>query len=175
MRTLVLLASVALAACTASIVTKSEAPATHTAPPPPVASGIAASSHSDADVKLVQEKLGVPADGVWGSRSAAAMSKYQRDNGLPVTGLADNATLVQMGLAEPVESPALASRHADVVTTDAEAMSAMTSAGYTNITNLVHRGHVWRADAVDANGVSVVIVCHARNGSVNVDTGTGTD
>jgi len=64
-----------------------------------------------------------------------------------------------------------APHHADVVTTDAEAVAAMTAAGYTDITNLAHHGRVWRADALDASGAAVVIVCHGRDGRVNVDTG----
>jgi len=61
--------------------------------------------------------------------------------------------------------------HTDEVTTDDQALAKMTAAGYTSITNLVHHGHTWKADALDSVGAAVVIVCHARDGSVNVDTG----
>lgn len=40
-------------------------------------------------------------DGIWGPRSAAAMSELQRDLGLPVTGLPDAATLEAITLAPP--------------------------------------------------------------------------
>jgi peptidoglycan hydrolase-like protein with peptidoglycan-binding domain len=74
---------------------------------PPMESGIAASPHSVADVTNVQQKLSDaglyhgPMDGQWGPKSAAAMRSYQQKNGLPVTGMADHATLVKMDLAQP--------------------------------------------------------------------------
>ncbi len=60
-------------------------------------------------------------------------------------------------------------RSPDTVTTDDEALAAMTAAGYTNIANMVHHGHIWKADATDTVGAAVVIVCHGKDGRVNVD------
>src|SRR5690606_4170291 len=42
-------------------------------------------------------------DGIWGPRSAAAMSDLQRELGLPVTGLPDAATLEAMTAPPPSE------------------------------------------------------------------------
>jgi len=82
---------------------------THAPTPPPAQSGIATSSHQSADIAAVQRKLGVKDDGVWGPKSIKATKDYQRDNGLPITGQADAATLDRMDLtaSEPVTtSPA---------------------------------------------------------------------
>jgi peptidoglycan hydrolase-like protein with peptidoglycan-binding domain len=73
----------------------------------PMQSGIASSPHSVADVMNVQQKLrdaglyNGPVDGQWGSKTIAAMRSYQQQNDLPVTGVADHATLVRMDLAQP--------------------------------------------------------------------------
>lgn len=93
---------------------------TSKAPPPPSAaravepapSGIEPSSHSAGDVSDVQRKLSDsgfyhgPFDGKWGPASSAAARDYQRAHNLPVTGLADHATLVSMGLQQPDSPPA---------------------------------------------------------------------
>ncbi len=65
-------------------------------------------------VKSVQELLarqrydvGV-VDGVMGRKTGIALENYQRDHGLPMTGRIDNATLLAMGLIQPlpaVQSP----------------------------------------------------------------------
>ena len=43
------------------------------------------------------------ADGVIGPKTRRAIKRFQRTNNLPVTGRADDATLVALGLAQPQE------------------------------------------------------------------------
>ncbi len=53
---------------------------------------------SGKPVKILQEKLGVDADGVFGPGTDAALRKYQEDNALAVDGIAGPDTFAQMGL-----------------------------------------------------------------------------
>jgi peptidoglycan hydrolase-like protein with peptidoglycan-binding domain len=53
-------------------------------------------------VRRLQEKLGVEADGIFGSGTEAALKKYQQDNGLKVDGIAGPDTFAQMGLFDLV-------------------------------------------------------------------------
>jgi peptidoglycan hydrolase-like protein with peptidoglycan-binding domain len=53
-------------------------------------------------VKRLQEKLGVEADGVFGSGTETALKKYQQDNGLKVDGIAGPDTFAMMGLYDLV-------------------------------------------------------------------------
>lgn len=49
-------------------------------------------------VRLLQEKLGVDADGIFGGGTEAALKKYQQDNDLAVDGIAGPDTFNSMGL-----------------------------------------------------------------------------
>ena len=42
-----------------------------------------------------------PVDGVFGPRTAAALMSYQRDNGLPTSGVLDDQTRRSLGLGSP--------------------------------------------------------------------------
>lgn len=53
-------------------------------------------------VRVLQEKLGVTADGIFGKDTEAALLKYQRDNGLSADGIAGPDTFTAMGLYELV-------------------------------------------------------------------------
>ena len=53
-------------------------------------------------VRLLQEKLGVDADGIFGPGTDKALRDYQKDNGLAVDGIAGPDTFAQMGLYELV-------------------------------------------------------------------------
>lgn len=53
-------------------------------------------------VKRLQEKLGVEADGVFGSGTEKALKDYQQANGLKVDGVAGPDTFSQMGLYDLV-------------------------------------------------------------------------
>jgi hypothetical protein len=68
--------------------------------PPDDGAGSKAGS-SDVSVADIQRKLGVPADGVYGRRTRAAVRRFQRRHGLPVDGIAGPETLAALGLAEP--------------------------------------------------------------------------
>ena len=48
--------------------------------------------------KQIQKALGIKADGVFGPKTKRAVKRYQRRNGLKVTGKADTATLRSLGL-----------------------------------------------------------------------------
>jgi cell wall-associated NlpC family hydrolase len=52
-------------------------------------------------VKAVQQRLGVPADGVYGHATARAVRRYQRTHGLRVTGRVNRPTKRALGLAAP--------------------------------------------------------------------------
>jgi len=53
-------------------------------------------------VRILQEKLGVDADGIFGAATDAALREYQSDNGLQVDGIAGPDTFMSMGLMELV-------------------------------------------------------------------------
>ena len=51
-------------------------------------------------VKILQQKLGVPADGDFGPGTETALKDYQKANGLQVDGIAGPDTFAEMGLHE---------------------------------------------------------------------------
>jgi hypothetical protein len=53
---------------------------------------------SGASVAAIQRALGLPADGVYGRRTRAAVKRFQRRRGLEVDGIAGPATLAALGL-----------------------------------------------------------------------------
>lgn len=53
-------------------------------------------------VRLLQEKLGVDADGIFGAGTDRALREYQTSNGLAVDGIAGPDTFANMGLYELV-------------------------------------------------------------------------
>jgi len=61
---------------------------------------------SGASVRVLQSKLGIPADGAFGPQTEAAVRAFQRSHGLPVTGLVGPLTRAALGEtgAAPTES-----------------------------------------------------------------------
>lgn len=57
---------------------------------------------SGEPVRILQGKLGVNADGIFGQGTEAALIQYQTDNGLSADGIAGPDTFTQMGLHELV-------------------------------------------------------------------------
>ena len=53
---------------------------------------------SGEPVKMLQEKLGLAADGAFGPKTEEALKAYQKSNGLKVDGIAGPDTFAQMGL-----------------------------------------------------------------------------
>ena len=53
-------------------------------------------------VRRLQEKLGIDADGIFGSGTEGALKDYQKDNGLKVDGIAGPDTFSHMGLYDLV-------------------------------------------------------------------------
>src|SRR5882762_301758 len=53
-------------------------------------------------VKILQQKLGVTADGQFGPGTEKALKDYQQNHGLAVDGIAGPDTFAQMGLYELV-------------------------------------------------------------------------
>ncbi|MCB4769377.1 peptidoglycan-binding protein [Ancylobacter sp. Lp-2] len=51
-------------------------------------------------VKILQEKLGVPADGQFGSKTEEALKAYQKEHGLSADGIAGPDTFAALGLYE---------------------------------------------------------------------------
>ena len=67
-------------------------------------------------VVALQNKLGVPADGVYGPRTRAAVRRFQARSGLTVDGIAGPATLRALGLS-PATAPATAAADGGDATT----------------------------------------------------------
>ena len=63
---------------------------------------------SGEPVKVLQAKLGVTADGIFGPGTETALKEYQKKHGLAADGVAGPDTFTQMGLYELV---LLAPRH----------------------------------------------------------------
>ena len=57
---------------------------------------------SGEPVRILQGRLGVTADGIFGAATDEALRKYQADNGLEVDGIAGPDTFTAMGLHELV-------------------------------------------------------------------------
>jgi hypothetical protein len=57
------------------------------------------SSAAGYDVKAVQRKLGIPADGVAGPQTRRAIKRFQKRNGLTVDGVVGPQTLAALGLS----------------------------------------------------------------------------
>jgi hypothetical protein len=55
------------------------------------------------------------------------------------------------------------------VQTDAQAVAALTAAGFTGITDLAHHGRMWKATATEANGTVCHVVVHGRNGGIVIE------
>ena len=55
-----------------------------------------------APVKILQTKLGVPADGEFGPATETALKAFQQSNGLAVDGIAGPDTFLKLGLGELV-------------------------------------------------------------------------
>lgn len=73
---------------------------------PAVAAPLKPGSRGPA-VKALQQRLGLPADGIYGRATARAVRRYQRRNGLKVTGRADAATRRALGIAAPAPAPTI--------------------------------------------------------------------
>jgi peptidoglycan hydrolase-like protein with peptidoglycan-binding domain len=59
-------------------------------------------------VKRIQRAVGVRADGIMGPQTRRAIRRFQRANGLAVTGRADDATLIALGFVEQSDDRTLA-------------------------------------------------------------------
>jgi hypothetical protein len=66
----------------------------------PVAPGV----QSTGNVRALQQKLGVKADGVYGPRTRAAVKRFQRAHGLSVDGVAGPQTLAALGVTTSASS-----------------------------------------------------------------------
>jgi len=69
---------------------------------PPGAGGTGSGSSSatgGASVSAIQRALGLPADGVFGRKTKAAVRRFQRRHGLDVDGVVGPATLAALGLS----------------------------------------------------------------------------
>jgi hypothetical protein len=57
------------------------------------------STRAGGSVVALQKALGIPADGVYGPQTAAAVRTFQRNHGLAVDGVAGPATMSAMGIS----------------------------------------------------------------------------
>jgi hypothetical protein len=72
-------------------------------PAPPSAAAERQSAGRDGTVAAVQRELGLPADGVYGRRTRAAVRRFQRREGLTVDGVIGPQTLEALGVSEDAE------------------------------------------------------------------------
>ena len=79
-------------------------------------------------VKKLQEKLGVSADGVFGSGTEKAVRDYQQKNGLVADGLAGPATLAHMKLFKEIGADAVRASQVPASSAQPPASSAATPA-----------------------------------------------
>src|SRR5699024_10490826 len=85
----------------------------------------------------VQQALGIPADGIYGPQTRAAILRYQRTHGLLADGIAGPQTLAALGIAAGrTESQALATRAS---TNTTGAASATAGAGTSTTSALLAR------------------------------------
>jgi peptidoglycan hydrolase-like protein with peptidoglycan-binding domain len=73
------------------------------APPDGGASAGTAAPAGDVSVAAIQSALGLPADGVYGKRTRAAVRRFQRRHGLTVDGVAGPETVAALGLGGDAE------------------------------------------------------------------------
>ena len=111
----------------ASAVAAGGALAQQTTPP---SGGGASASTGGASVAAIQRALGLPADGVYGPRTRAAVRRFQRRHGLTVDGVAGPQTLAELGLsgadaAAPSDSAADPAGAASGSTPDASASATL--------------------------------------------------
>jgi peptidoglycan hydrolase-like protein with peptidoglycan-binding domain len=69
-------------------------------------SGGGSSTRAGGGVAALQQALGIPADGVYGPQTAAAVRAFQRNHGLAVDGVAGPATMGALGLSGSAQSTA---------------------------------------------------------------------
>lgn len=84
----------------------------------------AASTAGGYDVKAVQRKLGITADGVVGPQTRRAVKRFQKRNGLTVDGVVGPQTLAALGLTGEKAAPAEESDGAKTTESGASAPSA---------------------------------------------------
>ncbi|HHU09115.1 MAG TPA: cell wall lytic activity [Intrasporangiaceae bacterium] len=75
-----------------------------------VLTGTVRYGHRGANVRLVQAKVGVKVDGVFGRQTVAAVKRYQSANGLVADGIVGAKTAAKMGLRAGSTASAPASR-----------------------------------------------------------------
>lgn len=86
------------------------------------------------NVKLLQKKLGIKADGVFGKDTYNALIKWQKANGLPADGIAGKSTLTKMGLygSSSTKTPTTPTTSNSSDRKITSAVSFRSSAGYGN-------------------------------------------
>ncbi|HEX2105449.1 MAG TPA: peptidoglycan-binding protein [Solirubrobacteraceae bacterium] len=94
-------------------------------PPPPSGGTAPQSSAKGGTVAAVQRALGLPADGVYGPRTRAAVRRFQRRHGLTVDGVVGPQTLAELGISTEPDDEAAAE---PASTTGAAAPSGAASA-----------------------------------------------
>ena len=75
-------------------------------PAPPSGAAAAPAGAQNATVSAIQQALGLPADGVYGRHTRAAVRRFQRAHGLMVDGIAGPQTLAALGLRNASEPDA---------------------------------------------------------------------
>jgi hypothetical protein len=132
-------------AVVASAVAAGGALAQETAPP---SSNGASTSGATGGVSVatIQGALGVPADGVYGPRTRAAVRSFQRRNGLAVDGIAGPQTIAALGLSS---AP---SQSTDTTTADQSGGSAPDASAGATLARIAQCESGGNPTAVSADG-----------------------
>ena len=83
----------------------------------------ATSSQAGYDIKAVQRKLGITADGVAGPQTRRAIRRFQKRNGLAVDGVVGPQTLAALGLSRKRAEPETRERTASSGTAPSEQLA----------------------------------------------------
>jgi peptidoglycan hydrolase-like protein with peptidoglycan-binding domain len=117
---------------------------------PPGSGGASASAPAGgASVAAIQRALGLPADGVYGKRTRAAVRRFQRSQGLAVDGVAGPQTLAALGLATADTSATSAGADPQSAAGDGSAPDSSASATLARIAQCESGGN---PTAVSADG-----------------------
>jgi peptidoglycan hydrolase-like protein with peptidoglycan-binding domain len=91
--------------------------------------GSASVKAAGSSVSALQSALGIPADGIYGPQTRAAVRRYQRNQGLAVDGIAGPATLSSLGLSGSTVSDSTSSTQTGSAPSSALAAIAQCESG----------------------------------------------
>jgi peptidoglycan hydrolase-like protein with peptidoglycan-binding domain len=103
-------------------------------PSPPTGAAAPKSSTQEGTVAAVQRALGLPADGVYGRRTRAAVRRFQRRHGLTVDGVIGPETLAELNISTEPDDDSAAPPDTDPAAAPAPAAEASATSGAASAT-----------------------------------------